>query len=292
MPLKVCTPSVTLPRTSPYWVLTTIFIGIPPSKDVARGRVTLADSSFRSGQLRLDHGVAETIVALDQFFEPLGETCCRSAIDHVVIKTDRQTEIVSDSYLPVNDAWLLAYAAHCHHECCRGGYRDTSARTVPKHAYCRDAHRPHILLPQPWMRSPSPGEEPEVGLRSESWQGLNPRQVFCHVLHLCGPDLVMNLAYGLAISCSDNVGYDLFLACHVMLNRKIDVHILKQYDVLAAKAYGLHGFVLIDSFCQAGRKECRERQGLPSGRLVLSEVSACPGHIDFEQAMDHRFVLD
>src|SRR6266536_4707590 len=258
MPLKVCTPSVTLPRTSPYWVLTTIFIGIPPSKDVARGRVTLADSSFRSGQLRLDHGVAETIVALDQFFEPLGETCCRSAIDHVVIKTDRQTEIVSDSYLPVNDTWLLAYAAHCHHECCRGGYRDAPARTVLKHAHCRDAHRPHVLLPQPWMRSPSPGEDPEVGLKEKSRQGLQPLQGFCHVLRLGGPDLVMNLAHGLAIGCSDNGGNDLFLASHLMLNRGIHVHLLKQDEALAALATCLHGFVLIHGFCQAGNEERRE----------------------------------
>src|SRR2546421_234410 len=37
---KVLTPSATLPRTSPYCVLTTIFIGLPPSKRVARRGVT------------------------------------------------------------------------------------------------------------------------------------------------------------------------------------------------------------------------------------------------------------
>src|SRR3989440_5617872 len=43
MPLKVFTPSATLPRTSPYRVLTTVFIGTPPSKRVARRGATSAD---------------------------------------------------------------------------------------------------------------------------------------------------------------------------------------------------------------------------------------------------------
>src|SRR6266516_6776822 len=43
MPLKVFTPSATLPRTSPYCVLTTVFIGRPPSKRVARRGATSED---------------------------------------------------------------------------------------------------------------------------------------------------------------------------------------------------------------------------------------------------------
>src|SRR5712692_84927 len=292
MPLKVFTPSATLPRTSPYRVLTTVFIGLPPSKRVARRGATSADSVFRSGLLRLDRGVVETIAALNQFFQPLGETCRRCAIDDLVIKTERQAQIVPDGDVPVNDPRLLANATHRHHEWCRGGWRDTPARTVPKHAYCRDAHRPHVLLPQPWMRSPYPGEDPEVGFKEKSRKGLKPHQVFCHILHLGCPDLVMNLAQGLAIGCSDNGRQDLFLASHVMLNREIHVHLIKQDEALAAFAIGLHGFVLSDGLCQAGSEERRERQGLPSLRLVLSEVSARPGHIDFEQAMDHGLVLD
>src|SRR6266487_2147268 len=156
MPLKVCTPSATLPRTSPYRVLTTVFIGRPPSKRVARRGATSEDSAFRSGQLRRDHGVVETIAAFDQFFQPLGEACCRCAIDDLVIKADRQTQIVPDGQVPVNDSRLLTHAAHRHHEWCRGGYRDAPARTVPKHAYCRDTYRPHVLLPHLWMRGVNP----------------------------------------------------------------------------------------------------------------------------------------
>src|SRR6266700_3724038 len=292
MPLKVFTPSATLPRTSPYCVLTTIFIGLPPSKRVARPGATLAYIVFRSGQLRRDRGVEKTIAALNQFFQPLGETCRRSAVDDIVIKTDRQTQIVPDGDGPVHNTWFLRNAAHRHHECCRRGYRDAPARAVPKHAYCRDTHRPHVLLPHLWLRSPSPGEDPEVGFKEQSRQGLKPHQVFCHVLHLGCPDLVMNLAHGLAIGGSDNGGNDLFLTSHLMLNRGIHVYLLKQDEVLAAFATGLHRFVLIDGFCQAGNEERRERQGLSSDRFVLPEVSACPGHIDFEQAMDHGLVLD
>src|SRR6266568_4883057 len=39
--------------------------------------------------LQLDSGVVETIAALNQVFQPLGEACCRSAIDHLMIKADR-----------------------------------------------------------------------------------------------------------------------------------------------------------------------------------------------------------
>src|SRR6266567_3862430 len=43
MPLKVFTPSATLPCTSPYCVLTTVFIGLPPSKRVAGRSATSED---------------------------------------------------------------------------------------------------------------------------------------------------------------------------------------------------------------------------------------------------------
>src|SRR5213080_238047 len=142
------------------------------------------------------------------------------------------------------------------------------------------------------MRSPYPAEEPEVGLKEQSLQGLNPHQVFCHVLHLGCPDLVMNLEHGLAIGCSDNVGNGLLLASHVMLNRKIDVYLIKQDDALAAKASGLHRFVLIDGLCQTGSEERRERKGLPRFRFMVPQERTCPGYVDFEQAMDHGLVLD
>ena len=137
------------------------------------------------------------------------------------------------------------------------------------------------------MRSPYPGEDPEVGLKEQSRQGLKPHHVFCHAPHLGGPDFAMNLAHGLAIGCSEDVGHGLLLTSHIMLNREIHVYILKQEEVLAAFAHGLHGFVLLDGLCQAGNEERRERQGLPSFRFLVSELSACLAHIDCDQAMDH-----
>jgi len=92
---------------------------------------------WSDGLPRLDRGVAQTIAALNQVFQPLGEACCRSAIEHLVIKTDRQTEIVPDSYVPVNDTRLLANAARRNRECVFGGWRDTPTCPFPKHAHCR-----------------------------------------------------------------------------------------------------------------------------------------------------------
>jgi len=102
----------------------------------------------------------------------------------------------------------------------------------------------------------------------------------------------MDLAEGLAIGGSEDVDHGLLLAMHFMLNLCVHIHILKEDELIPAFAIGLHGFVLIDGFGQAGNEECRERQGLPSCCLVLPKVSAHPGHIDFEQTMNHRHALE
>ncbi len=112
-----------------------------------RGLHLLRSRAVRSGRLQRDHGVEKTIAALDQFFQPLGEACCWCAIDDIVIEADRQTQIVTYRDLPVNDPRFLANATYCHHERCRRGYWDAPARTVLKYAYCRETHRPHVLLP-------------------------------------------------------------------------------------------------------------------------------------------------
>src|SRR5438105_6700529 len=292
MCLMVFTPSATLPRSSPYCVLTTVFIGIPPSKRVAGRSATSEDMvcvwggmgrtkkalsfcprcrALRSGLLRLDRGVAQTIAAFDQFFQPLGETCCRSPVDRLVIKADRQTQIVPDGDVPVHDPRLLTNAAHRHPEG-MGRERNSPSSPFPKHPHCCDAHRPPVLLPHLGRPFPHPHHHPKDWEQQQPgpMDGFEPLPGFCHVLHLGCPDLVMNLTKGLAIGCSDDVGQSLFLASHVTLNRGIYVHLIKQDEALAAFAIGLHGFVLIDGLCQAGDEERRERQGLSSDRFVLS----------------------
>jgi len=52
------------------------------------------------------------------------------------------------------------------------------------------------------------------------------------------------------------------------------------------------GFAFIDRSRQTSDDERRERQGLPGFRFVVPQVSARPGHIDFEQAMDHGLAFD
>src|SRR6266516_3115939 len=115
--------------------------------------------------------VHQTIATLDQFLQPLGETCRRSAIDNSVIKADRQAQVFPDRDLPVNDPRLLANTTHYNSECWFG-CRDAPACTLPKHAHCRDAHRPPVFLPLLGIPSPYPGEDPEERSKEKGRQGL------------------------------------------------------------------------------------------------------------------------
>src|SRR5262249_51454850 len=65
----------------------------------------------RSSSLLL---AGQAVAAFDQFFQPLGETCRLGAIDHVVIKADRQAQVFADGDLPVDHPRLFADAAHRH----------------------------------------------------------------------------------------------------------------------------------------------------------------------------------
>ena len=51
--------------------------------------------------LRLDRGVVETIAALNQVFQPLGEAGGRSTIDNCMIEAQRHAEIFANGYVPV-----------------------------------------------------------------------------------------------------------------------------------------------------------------------------------------------
>ena len=205
---------------------------------------------------------SQAIATLDQVFQPPCETCCWGAIDNAVIKTHRHTQIFSVSYLPVDDAWLLGNAAQRNIEGV-AGERDTTAGTFPKHANCCYAHRPHVLCPHLGRCSPSPPEDPPTDSEEEGRQELKRFEThtlrgLCHVLHLSGPDLVMNLAEGFAIGCSDSVGNGWLLAIQFTLNLCVHVHILKDEEPTPAFTIRLYGFVLIDCFCQAGNDERRE----------------------------------
>src|SRR2546429_669101 len=101
-----------------------------------RTALTLLCCGFRSGLLRHDRGVEKTIAALDQVFQPLGEARRRSAIDDIVIKTDRQAQILPQSDVPIDENRLLTNAAHRHHKCWEG-WRDAPTCPFPKHAHCR-----------------------------------------------------------------------------------------------------------------------------------------------------------
>jgi hypothetical protein len=81
-----------------------------------RGIHLLLRRAFRSGLFRLDRGVAQTIAAFDQFFQALGEACCRSPVDDSVIKAEFAatpssylTMAVQEDLLPW--IWLPYHAA-------------------------------------------------------------------------------------------------------------------------------------------------------------------------------------
>src|SRR6266849_3476893 len=262
-----------------------------------RTNLALLGCPSRDSLFRLDRGVVETIAALNQVFQPLGEACGRSTIDKCMIEAQRHAEIFANSYVSVYDARFLSDATE-------GDInsmvvdRDAPACTLPKHSYCRYAHRPPVLLLHLWIRPTHPAEGPPADSDEHHRQESQPAYScealpsFFHLLHLSCPDLVMNLAEGLLIRGSDDVDNGLLLPCHFALNRDRYVHLIKQDEMLPAFATRMQRFVLIDCFSHTNNDEHRERQGLSGFRLVVPQELASPGHIDFDQAMDHGLALD
>src|SRR6266699_3973438 len=118
-----------------------------------RTTLALLGCPYSYGLLRLHCGVAETIAALNQVFQPTCEACCRSAVDHLMIKADRQAEIFPDGYAPVNDTSFHTNAPHRNIECLGGGWRDAPSGPFSKHTNRREANRPKDFLLHMWIRS-------------------------------------------------------------------------------------------------------------------------------------------
>ncbi len=66
--------------------------------------------------------LAEAVTALNQVLQPTCGAGCRNDIDHIVIKTDRHTEIFPVGDMLVKDPWFLANTAHRNSKCW-GGWR-------------------------------------------------------------------------------------------------------------------------------------------------------------------------
>src|SRR5947209_14720589 len=84
--------------------------------------------------------IEQAEAAFNQVFQPLGEACCWSAVNNVMIQADRQAEIFSDGDVSIHDARLLNNAPQGELKrlaCCR----DRPAYTWPKHADGCDAAR-------------------------------------------------------------------------------------------------------------------------------------------------------
>jgi len=74
------------------------------------------------------------------FLEPLGEPCCRRAVNDVVIEADRHAEVFTDLYAPVNDARFLGNAAERNAQC-SGGKGDPPPAPFPEHPDCGQPYR-------------------------------------------------------------------------------------------------------------------------------------------------------
>src|SRR5436309_13178862 len=97
------------------------------------------DSS--SNNRSLDFALCEAIATFDQFFQSLGEACCRSPIDKGMIEAQGHAEIFTVANLSIHYTRFRSYAA-------QGKInrmvidRDAPASTIAEHAYCCYANGP------------------------------------------------------------------------------------------------------------------------------------------------------
>src|SRR6266702_773519 len=262
-----------------------LFIVVPPCGDLF-------------GPAALDQfALAEAIATFDQLSQSRTEASCRGTVDQTMIEAQRHAQVFADGDLPIDDPRFLNDAAQGN---IKGMVvdRDTPAATFAKHPDCRYAHGPTVLLLHPWIRLTHPAEAPPADSEERGRQETQPMGSAealpgsFYLLHLGRPDLVMKLSEGLLIRGSDDVDNGLLLASYVALDRGRHVALIKQAEVLATFATCLQGVVLIDRSRHTGGDERREREGLPRFRFVIPQERARPGHIDFEQAMDHGLAFD
>src|SRR5437773_10389692 len=64
-----------------------------------------------SNNRSLDCALCEAVATFDQFFQPLGEACCRSSIDKGVIEAQGYAKVFTDDGLPIGDTRFRSYAA-------------------------------------------------------------------------------------------------------------------------------------------------------------------------------------
>src|SRR6266487_6060503 len=245
--------------------------------------------SLEYGLLRGDRGVIETIAAFDQVNQLLDKACCWSAIDHVVIEVDGHIEVVADLYALVNDAWLPGYAANDNAQRMEGDMHAPSA-PASEHANRIELHRAYVLCEQVRALAPEPKEHLLYERRQERHPCRSLHFSTTHGVGLGHADLFMNSAHCLSVRPPDDIGKGKLLTLHVSFNLDIDVHVVKQDELIAPVSISMHALVHSDGVSHARRQKCREGQALSSPRLVLPYQVASPGHINFHQATHNVFV--
>src|SRR5947209_16186414 len=77
------------------------------------------------------------------------------------------------------------------------------------------------------------------------------------------------------------------LPLHVSFNLDLDVHVVKQDELITPVSIRMHLFVHSDGVSHTCRQKCCEGQSFAGPALVLPHHLASPGHINFHQAMNN-----
>src|SRR6266581_1313704 len=221
--------------------------------------------SLEYGLLRGDRGVIETIAAFDQVNQLLDKACCWSTIDHVVIEVDGHTEVFADLDALVDDAWLPGNAANDNAQRMEG-YMNAPSASASEHANRIELHRAHVLFEQVRALARGPKQHLLHERRQERHPGSSLHFSITRGVSLGRADLVMNNMHRLSVRSPDDIGKGKLLTLHVSFHLDIDVHVVKQNELIAPVSIRMHALIHLDGVSHARRQKCREGQALSSPR--------------------------
>ena len=101
-----------------------------------------------------------------------------------------------------------------------------------------------------------------------------------------GADLLVDGAQALLIRCSNDMRADDLLAVHLDLEHGVDIHLIKNDQLVAPTSVGLHMPVHVNGVPQAGHDEGAERKLLAGTGLVLADQLAGQRDVHLDQPVD------
>ena len=220
-----------------------------------------------------------------QLFEALDEAGGRGAVDDVMVDTDRDTHILPDFYVLSNHAGLFGDAAQGELEGMVGDGNPPAAARA-EHPQRRDQDRAIVLLDPAGIFKERPEEEApdQTGQAHKAVDEL--RFPTALMLALECTDFFVNLSNAFLVHRPDDVRPDRLPAVHLDLEQHVHVHLIKNDELVAPVAVGVHLPVGFDGFPQAGEEEGGEGEGFSGPRLMAANDRARQCDIEFEQAVD------